>query len=57
MQVDAARPSPLTPPPSPLHRSVHTISCWVSLIPTKIWFDYYWVHTSILCGVLLWATW
>lgn len=26
-------------------------------MPTKIWFDSYWAHTAILCGILLWATW
>ncbi len=36
---------------------IHTFASWISLVPTKIWFDSYWAHTAILCGILLWATW
>ncbi|EFN52360.1 hypothetical protein CHLNCDRAFT_138776 [Chlorella variabilis] len=36
---------------------LHTFASWISLVPTKIWFDSYWAHTAILCGILLWATW
>lgn len=30
---------------------------WLSLLPTKLWFDSFILHTLVLAGVLLWSAW
>lgn len=30
---------------------------WLALLPTKLWFDSFTLHTLVLAGVLLWSTW
>ena len=33
-------------------RSIHTAAAALALLPTKLWFDYYWAHTAIVVAVL-----
>lgn len=54
--VGRAHGMPL-PPSRPFPRSVHTCASWVSLLPTKIWWDYYWLHTAVLGAILLLSAW
>lgn len=37
--------------------AMHTFASWLSLLPTKIWFDHYWAHTAITAAVLLVSVW
>ncbi|KAL4448970.1 hypothetical protein ABPG77_007687 [Micractinium sp. CCAP 211/92] len=36
---------------------IHTFASWLSLLPTKLWFDHFWAHTAIVIFVILVATW
>ena len=36
---------------------MHTLACWLSLLPTKLLFDNFWVHTATLLAVLLVLGW
>lgn len=49
-----AAPQPLQPL---FYLCIHTFASWLSLIPTKIWFDSFWAHTVIVCAILLVAVW
>ena len=45
------------PPPSLPPCSLHTFTAWLSLLPTKLWFDSFVLHTAVLTGILLWSAW
>lgn len=47
-------PKPLQPM---VYLGLHTFAAWLSLVPTKLWFDSFTLHTMVLAGVLLWSTW
>ncbi len=50
-------PSPTDITWTPLPCSIHTFASWLSLLPTKLWFDHFWAHTAIVIFVILVATW
>lgn len=43
--------------PSPPTCSIHTFASWLSLLPTKIWYDSFWAHTAIIIFIMFVATW
>ncbi|KAL4422696.1 hypothetical protein ABPG75_008893 [Micractinium tetrahymenae] len=46
------------PPVQPLfYLCIHTFASWLSLLPTKLWFDSFWAHTAIIILVMLVAAW
>ncbi|KAI3430418.1 hypothetical protein D9Q98_005013 [Chlorella vulgaris] len=40
-----------------MYLGLHTTASWLSLLPTKLWYDNFIAHTAILSCILLWATW
>lgn len=49
-----AAPAPVQPL---FYLCIHTFASWLSLLPTKLWFDHFWAHTAIIIFVLLVAAW